>query len=363
MDFPECISFTITSACNLRCRMCGQWSRKGYFRTGAYSPVQPMQLEDWKKLVDEIAANNISSVLLRGGEPFLFPGIIGLLEYINSKGIFTSIDTNGTMLKKYAADLVRIGKIHITISVDGPEEIHDKTRGVKGCFKTVKEGADLLARLENESDNKISRSICFTISPWSVRGLGQMPDVARAMSINTLVIVPFYYVPEAEGKKYEKELTDNFDCRAFSWRGFHHETSGIDFNEFREQLKIYRSKLDGIYNYPYMALTEDEYRKWFGDANTPVGTLHCLNIEKLIDIQPDGSANSCVDFPDYSFGSVRESNIRDLWNNKRATKFREFRRKNPFAVCYRCGAKYMSVVMSRDTTDTLPEPSSGNSDK
>jgi radical SAM protein with 4Fe4S-binding SPASM domain len=335
--------------------MCGQWSSEGYFRTGNKSPLKTMQLADWKKLIDEIAANNISSVLLRGGEPFLFPDIIALLEYINSKGIFTSIDTNGTMLKKYAADLVRIGKIHITISVDGPEEIHDNTRGVKGCFKEVKEGAKLLARLEKESNNKISRSICFTISPWSVRGLGKMPDVARALSINTLVIVPFYYVPEATGKKYEKELMDNFNCHAFSWRGFHHEASGIDFNEFREQLKIYLSKLDGIYNYPYMALSEYEYRKWFGDAVTPVGALHCLNIEKLIDIQPDGNANSCVDFPDYSFGNVRKSSIRDLWNSEKAVKFRELRRKNPFAVCYRCGAKYI--------TDTLQEPSSGNSDK
>jgi MoaA/NifB/PqqE/SkfB family radical SAM enzyme len=344
MDFPGSVSFTITNACNLRCKMCGQWSREGYFSKGGRSPNQAMQLADWKKLVAEIAANNISSVLLRGGEPFLFPGIIELLEYINSKGIFTSIDTNGTMLKKYAGDIVRLGKIHITISLDGPEEIHDKTRGVKGCFNTIKEGVALLTELEKNHENKISRSICFTISPWSLRGLGQMPDVARAMSINTLVLVPYYYVTEAAGKKYEKELANNFNCSAFSWHGFHHETSGIDFSEFLKQYKRYMANLDGIYNYPYMALTEDEYRLWFRDSVTPVGPLHCTNVERLIDIQPDGSSNFCVDFPDYSFGNVKESSIRDLWNSERAINFREFRRKNPMAVCYRCGAKYMSEI-------------------
>lgn len=344
MDFPEFISFTITNACNLRCKMCGQWSKEGYFRTGEKYLKQSMQLADWKRLIDEIASNNISSVLLRGGEPFLFPGIIELLEYINSKGIFTSIDTNGTLLKKYAADIVRLGKIHITISLDGPENIHDNTRGVKGCFKTIKQGIDLLTELEKNSDNKISRSICFTISPWSVGGLGQMPDVARSMLINTLVIVPYYYVPEASGKKYDRELADNLNCRAFSWRGFHHETSGIDFSEFRKQYKEYLANLDGIYNYPYMPLDEEEYRLWFSDAVTPVGSLRCTNVEKLIDIQPDGSANFCVDFPDYSFGNVKESNIRDLWNSQRAKDFREFRRKKLLAVCYRCGAKYMSEI-------------------
>jgi len=326
--------------------MCGQWSEEGYFNTKDKDLKQVMQLTDWKRLVDELASNNISSVLLRGGEPFLFPGIIDLLEYISGKGIFTSIDTNGTMIKKYAADIVQLGNIHITISLDGPEKTHDQTRGVKGCFKTIKEGVDLLTELEKNSDNKISRSICFTISPWSVGGLGQMPDVARTMSINTLVIVPYYYIPEATGKQYEKQLAGNFNCHAFSWHGFHHESSGIDFGEFRKQFKKYLANLNGINNYPYMSFTEEDYRLWFSDAITPVGTLHCTNVEKLIDIQPDGTINFCVDFPDYSFGNVKESSIRDLWNSERAAHFREFRRKNPLAVCYRCGAKYMSEIKS-----------------
>lgn len=30
MDFPGYVSFTVTNACDLRCRMCGQWSEHGY---------------------------------------------------------------------------------------------------------------------------------------------------------------------------------------------------------------------------------------------------------------------------------------------------------------------------------------------
>ena len=55
-----------------------------------------MELADWKRLVDEIANYKIRFVLVRGGEPFLMPEIIELIEYIYSKGIFVSIDTNGT---------------------------------------------------------------------------------------------------------------------------------------------------------------------------------------------------------------------------------------------------------------------------
>lgn len=342
MDFPQTISLTITNACNLRCKMCGQWSEEGYMHDRKQTLEQEMDLVDWKRIVDELAAHDISSVLLRGGETFLFPEIIKLLEYINSKGISISIDTNGTLLKKYAEDIVRIGDIHLTISVDGPPEVHDQVRGVEGCFDRIKEGVERLNELEESGTHEISKSICFVISPYSVRGLGEMPNVARELSIDTISIVPYYYFPEEVGKEYEKIMEEQFDCSAFSWRGFHHEGSGVDFEEFREEYRKYLENLDGVHNFPFMDFSEEDYRTWFSDAVTPVGSLHCTNVEKLIDIQPRGDANFCVDFPDYSIGNVKESTIEEIWNSERAERFREWRRKQPLPVCYRCGAKYMS---------------------
>ena len=280
-------------------------------------------------------------LLLRGGEPFMFPGIIELLEYIHEKGIFILVDTNGTMLKQYAIDLVRIGNIHLTISVDGTEEVHDAVRGVPGTFQRIKEGATLLAELEAKTGKVISRSICFTISRYNYQSLGEMPDVARSLGLGSIAIVPYYYFPESIGHRYEEELR-NLGCQAYSWVGFHHENSGVNAKEFQRQYRQYLANLGEIHNYPYMALDEEQYQAWFTDAQTNVAHPHCLNIEKLIDIQPDGSANFCVDFVDYSFGNVRETSIEELWNGERAERFRQYRREKPLAVCQRCGAKYMS---------------------
>jgi MoaA/NifB/PqqE/SkfB family radical SAM enzyme len=344
MNFPQYISFTITNSCNLRCRMCGQWSEEGYIHNRVKNPGSQMELADWKRLVDEIAAYKIRFILVRGGEPFLFPGIIELLEHIHSKGIFISIDTNGTVLKKYAADLVRIGNMHITFSVDGPEEIHDSVRGVKGSFQKTKENIALLHDLEKNNTRKISKSLCFTISQYSYKGLGAMPDIARSMGIASMNIVPYYYFSAETGKEYEAELKEHFDCLAYSWKGFHHDNSGIDFNIFKAELRKYQANLGEVYNFPYMPLSEEEYKVWFADQITPVGSLTCMSVEKLIDIQPDGEANFCVDFPDYSFGNVKESSIKEIWNSPRANRFREYRRQNPLAICYRCGAKYVAEI-------------------
>lgn len=346
MDFPRYISLTITNVCNLRCWMCGQWSEEGYIHNNTRSLRNEMSLPDWKRVVDELADHGIQSVLLRGGEPFLFPDIIELLEYLRQKGISVSIDTNGTMLKDFAADIVRIGGIHLTISVDGPEAIHDQIRGIPGTFQRLRLGVERLLELEHESGLKISKSVNFTILPASVPGLGVMPDVTRSLSIGVMAVVPYYYFPAAVGEQYTRELEDHFGCQAFYWQGFHHEESGVNADEFLEQYRRYLARLEPcqVYNFPYMVLSEAEYRLWFEDPLAPVGGLQCHNVERLIDIQPDGSANFCVDFPDFSLGNVREFSIAALWISDRAERFRAYRRAKPLAVCHRCGAKYMSEM-------------------
>ena len=341
MNFPVSISLTLTNHCNLRCRMCGQWSEEGYIRCNTERLKQEMSLPDWKAVVNELADHGIPMLLLRGGEVFMLPGIIELLDYIHAKGMFISIDTNGTLLKQYAADIARIGNIHLTISVDGPEEVHDAVRGVPGTFQRIKDGLARLAEMESHLGKAISRSICFTISRYNYGSLGKMPDVARSLGLGSIAIVPYYYFPGSIGRRYEEELR-RLGCQAYSWIGFHHEDSGVDFEEFRRQYRQYLANLGGIYSYPYMLLNEEQYRAWFADAQTNVAHPRCLNIEKLIDIQPDGSANFCVDFVDYSFGNVREASIEELWKGERAERFRQYRREKPLAVCQRCGAKYMS---------------------
>jgi MoaA/NifB/PqqE/SkfB family radical SAM enzyme len=347
MPFPQTVSLTITNACNLRCQMCGQWSEEGYIRAQPGLIRRELGLADWKRLVDEIAGQNLKSVLLRGGEVFLYPDILPLLEYIRGKDMFVSIDTNGTRLAQFAPDLVRIGNLHLTVSVDGPEQIHDSVRGVKGTFQKLREGLARLAEEEKKQGKTLSKSITFTIGSANHRYLGKMPEVARGLGLGSICVVAYYFIPESVGKQYEAELEANFGCKAFSWRGFHHEGSGVDADAFLAELRTYHAALGGITDYPYFPMTGDEYRTWFGDAVTPVGSTACANVEKLIDIQPSGDANFCVDFPDFVIGNVRESTIHDLWNSPRAEAFREYRRKQPLAVCNRCGAKYMAEIRGK----------------
>lgn len=344
MKFPDIVSFTLLNACNLRCKMCGQWSETGYVKNKIVDANAQMSVDKWKQLVDEASAHKIRFILIRGGEPFLYPGIMELLEYINSKGIFVSVDTNGTVIKQFIPALAKLDNMHITFSVDGPEEIHDEVRGVKGSYNKIRESIALMNGLEKKSGNNISKSICFTISKYSYQGLGKMPETARSMGINSINIVPYYFFSSETGEKYASELSELFDSPVYSWKGFHHDDSGIDFEIFEREYNKYVSTLNGIENFPFMPFGLDEYKTWFENSDSVVGSIRCLNVEKLIDIQPNGDANFCIDFPDYSIGNVKDSTIAEIWNGDRAEKFRQYRREKPLAICHRCGAKYCSEL-------------------
>jgi MoaA/NifB/PqqE/SkfB family radical SAM enzyme len=174
-----------------------------------------------------------------------------------------------------------------------------------------------------------------------------MPDIARRLSIPTITIVPGYWLPESAGKEYEKELMALFNCKPFSYKGFILNNEKPDTCILTEELRKYKENLKSIYSFPYMELSEDEYVEWFSSYYIPVGNPVCSNIERLVDIQPDGSVNFCVDFPDYILGNIQSSSIVEIWNSLNAENFRKYRRKNKLAVCHRCGAKYMSEIMDK----------------
>lgn len=261
-----------------------------------------------------------------------------------------SIDTNGTMLKDHLRDLVQFGdKLHLTFSVDGPEDVHDQVRGIRGTFGRMKENIRLLQKLEQDNGTKCSKSACFTISPYSYRGLGSLPDVIRSLGLESFSIVPYYYYSEAVGREYERKLREELGCEAYSWEGFHHETSGIDWEVFRNEYHQFLNNVNGLQVFPYMGsgkegFQEADYKLWFADCLSPVGSTTCYNVERFMDIQPSGDANFCCDFPDYCIGNIKDANISEIWNSDGAARFRNYRRQKPLPICGRCGAKYMSEL-------------------
>ena len=111
-DFPGFVSFTVTNACNLRCQMCAQWSPEGYMHGDRRKPI--MTVASWKQLVDEVADRGIKMILIRGGEPFLMPGIIELLEHIAGTRLATTVSARSrTVRPACSSQLQSLGRVRV----------------------------------------------------------------------------------------------------------------------------------------------------------------------------------------------------------------------------------------------------------
>ena len=341
-EFPDVLSFTLTNRCNLRCKMCGQWGVEGYLKDRPRPPAD-LPAAVWNRLTDEAADHGREWIGIRGGEPFLHPDILDVLRHMKARQLRVSMDTNGTLLGQFAPAIAEIGLDQLNISVDGPERIHDDVRGVPGGFARIAQGlAAVDAACAARHAASPSRCLVFTISPWSYRGLSEMPAVSRSLGITNLALVPYYWFDQVTGEAYEAAMKQDLDCRAWSWRGFHNETSGVDWPELSRQLQQFRDNLGDLQLIPFMKYGDAHYREWFGNCTSKVGRCECRTPWRLLDIQPNGDANFCVDFPDYVVGNVSQETIEQIWNGPRAERFRSRREQAPLPICNRCGAKYMA---------------------
>ena len=341
--FPTWLSLTITNTCNLRCKMCGQWGVEGYMKGEDWDEVE-LPVEVWLKMIDEIPADQFPIILVRGGEPFRYPGIIELLTALRKRNLYVTIDTNGTLLEKFADDIVQAGVNNLTISLDGPEEIHDQVRGVKGTFKKIRNGVEAIYKAREEQNSEITVGLNCTISDHNYMGLGDMPAAARTLNVPSMSTVPYYYFDGAVGAAYEIFMTERLDSPADSWKGFYRETSGVDTGELVKQMRKMHEQLGEISISKYMDLTENEYVTWFSDCTTEVGDFRCLMPWKLLDIQPNGDVNFCIDFPDYLIGNINDQSLEEIWHCDRANWFRQVLQDELLPICARCGAKYMSNI-------------------
>lgn len=127
----------LTKNCNLRCKYClGETSNKG--RHKCVSMELNIAKSALVKFFDSIDSKVIPYVVLYGGEPLLVPElvcqIVKVVEEIKqAKGQQASIFlfTNGTLVSKEIAEFLANNDVGVIVSIDGPEEIHNKMRLTK----------------------------------------------------------------------------------------------------------------------------------------------------------------------------------------------------------------------------------------
>ena len=340
---PYQVWIEITNACNLRCRMCGQRGDGGYLN----EPASPMHrknlpLEQWIKFIDEIKSYH-PFILLRGGEPFLYPHIDELIGHIAESNLYLAIDTNGTQLTKHATAIASYVD-RLNISVDGPPEIHDYVRGEAGSFAQIKQGVEAVQR----EFKKIKRlridplAITCTVSHYNYHALGGMVAVAEELGIKEVNLQLCYYFDTKVGEEYEKRMDETFGIKPLSWKGFQREDRKIDYAVLKQTIRGLINHKGKVRFNLVPDLDDSSLEQWFTDPSVAVNYDRCYAPWFMANVMPNGDVNFCCDFGDYIIGNITQSPLLDLWRNEKAQKFRKEIMKKRFSICRRCGVNSYS---------------------
>lgn len=130
---PLHVSWITTNRCNLHCLYCDHPELAG----------DELDARQALALVDALAAAGTVRLSLTGGEPLLREDLPEIIRRAVGHGMIVGLNTNGMLLDERPEVLAEVQRV--TMSLDGPREIHDAIRG-EGAFDKVLQGAEIVRR-------------------------------------------------------------------------------------------------------------------------------------------------------------------------------------------------------------------------
>lgn len=164
---PLSVELELTAKCNLRCAHC---LRDRY-------DLEGLKLIRIRSLLDELAETGTVILVITGGEPLLRDDFCEVVEHAASRGFFISLLTNGTLIDAALARFLKPLVSSVSVSIYGPESVHDGITGVDGSFRRSVEG---IKRLKEQG---IKTTMSTTLLESNVSSLNCTRTLASELDV------------------------------------------------------------------------------------------------------------------------------------------------------------------------------------
>jgi mycofactocin radical SAM maturase len=282
LSAPVNVTWEVTYACNLSCIHC--LSDSGNRREGELSTEQALQA------IDQLAASKVFQFNIGGGEPFMRPDFLDLMDHAHDKGMVTCISTNGTLIDEEKARRLDHPLVYIQVSLDGAsEESNDAIRG-RGSYKKV------MNALEHLRKRDIEVSINCVLTRRSYPELDKLVQLAASFGAKLRVS---RFRPSGRGKDSWSELNVEREQMA----------------EFSKWLSRHLAVSTGD---SFFSVTTEERRS--------LGLNMCGACKLTCCLSPQGDIYPCafLQEPEFRAGKLPEDDFKVLWET--SPIFHSFRR-------------------------------------
>jgi len=213
-----------TNACNLACIMC---PHKDMVRKIGF-----MDIELYKKIIDEsndfVQEYQISLV----GEPTLHPKIIDMITYSCLKSNFTNLYTNATLLDDILCNkIIKSGLDNIYLTVDGEtKETYEKIRQNANFESTIENVIRLINIRSKLKSKKPNINLQIIEMKENINEIHKFIDRFKKFQIDNLIIRPYdtwagnleilSHSPFTNpSKKRKKKCTQLWTTMVITWNG------------------------------------------------------------------------------------------------------------------------------------------------
>jgi len=333
------VYFKPTGACNLRCRTCGQYGAKGVMNDiAAEENKKILPLDTWKGFIDQIVVQK-PVIYVWGGEPFLYPDIFPLCKYMVDKGLFVSVNTNGTLMERHAEQIVRDRWSTVFVSLDAFREVNDELRGQNAYDKVIAGFKAINREKEKQKTKYPLLAVVSVVSNRNYTDLANLAEASKEYKLDLHVVNLGTYtndnIVETQKRFMKEKLDTDIDCLEAYNTGYN---LGIDGQKMHEILRDIQEK---NYGHPILtvpALNAEKTHTYYAELETPVRN-HCPVPWCQLNVNYNGDVHFCADYPDYIIGNIKDTPIKEIYNGDRANKFRKALLDSEggmFPGCLRC---------------------------
>lgn len=286
------ISYSIepTNRCNLKCPECPSG-------LGALTrPLGFMSFETFKNIIDQIKDTGFYIQLYFQGEPFINKELFPMIKYARENKIYTSISTNGILLKKETVNkILELPPDKIIFSIDGLDEETYQNYRYGGTFREAERGLKLL--LNEKKKRKLKKPYVefqFIVMKQNEHQIDDVKRYGKKIGVNKVTLKTMQ-VTSLESAEYFLPVDKKFS-----------------------RYKIENGKL----------ILKNKLKN------------RCFALWRTSVITWDGRIAPCCFDKDvkYELGRINGKNFEDIWNNENFHLFRKQILKNRKAVdiCRNC---------------------------
>jgi len=315
----------ITNFCNLHCIMCKLGREKSFSQN-------ELTLQEWKELLDSLLQLGVRWINFIGAEPLVRKDdVIEMASYLSRRGVYQKLSTNGTLIDLHLA--VRIVELfdEIAISLDAPNEKHDKIRGQDSIFKLACEGIRMIEEARNMKKLKSPTiNIHTTIFNANYDMIEEMVDKAEELGVD---IISLQFVSQNSSESF---FNTKYNGKIIASDRYIVEPNSLLLDEkqlfvlkqqlHRIQIKARRIK---VIVKPLSNFSNDVFLK----GEFPIH--RCYITRDRVIISPQGEVNVCSHLS-YSLGNIRDDPLDKIWGNSRHLQLVNSLKKELFPICIAC---------------------------